>query len=226
MITNALYLDELKENQVVFRFERGYKRFQTYYNKEFLGEVSGLATLKKGMEYETSDGHTISVKISTGNDKKSFFDVEYNGIPVPTSPRYPMKVLKRAGNWVLAFSIIILLFVVPVVIQFPAVLSVPLFYIIPGIACALIALSIMIKKLSAPALYISIVLFSIELLLTFTNTIEFLRFTGILHWLGIILKAGALFTLIKAIKPMKQMQVIKRRMQGKMSGDVIDDATF
>lgn len=30
MITNALYLDELKENQVVFRFERGWSSFLSF----------------------------------------------------------------------------------------------------------------------------------------------------------------------------------------------------
>ncbi len=224
MITKTIYVDELKENHVSFRFERGYKKFQTFYNGKFLGEMNGLSELQSGADYVSEDGNKIHVRLDKDRSGKSYFEVEYNSVPAPISPRYPVKTLKRASNWVLAFAIISTLIAsLLIYLLYPRILETFYGYVYPVIAITLFYCFFGIRKYDRTSLFIAIIILSLDLLHKVVLQIYLDTFdSGLFELLEII----ALVTLFKAIKPMNQMQEIKRRLQGKMSEDIIDDATF
>jgi hypothetical protein len=218
------FVDEVKKNSVSFTFERGYRDFKAYFNGKHIGDIEGgIPSMKKGKIFETENGDKISVKLKI--KEKSYFLVEFNDIPIPSSPEYPAKRLKKAAAWSLTLGILGLLGFTFLVIQTPFVLSYPIVYIDVIIPLTYILCFFGIRKYIPIALYAPIVLTSLILLYTWTDPFEIHTDRGLIAKinLSVILNIIGLIVMTRSIKPMKQIQEIRRRLAFDKNKDIIDN---
>lgn len=215
------FVDELKNNSVSFTFERGYENFKAYYNGKHIGDVSGgVPALRHGKSFETEQGDKISVLLKV--KEKSQFLVEFNGIPVPSSPEYPAKKLKTAAIWSLVLGIFAVITFIAFVSIYPFTLNIPLIYIDLIIAVIYISCFFGIKRYVSIALYTPLALSSLFLLYFWID--PFGIYTGIFKLnLGVIIRLIAIYIFARSIKPMNQMQEIRRRLNFNKEAEIIDN---
>ncbi len=217
----TLYVDEFKENSVSFTFEGAYKNFKVYYNEEHIGNVpGGFNELKKGIEFTASEGDKITLKLkSSGSSTR--MAVAYNGIPIPSTPEYPANKIKTAARWVLGVAIVFFLLGVLTIIYIPELLNYWQGYLIPGLGAMLAAFSVGIKRYNFAALIVPLVLFIGHVIGMGLGPIEFRAGLFRIN-LFTIIETIAIIQMIRAIKPMSQMQAVKNRLKQKDRDDLLD----